>query len=251
MAAGATWVGTSWKMTKTLAESVAYARALAAVDSSRWAGTQPFIIPPATALAAVRDTLGHQSQVLLGAQNAHWEDAGAWTGELSVPQVADAGARLVEIGHSERREHFGETDHTVNLKVRAALRHGVRPLVCVGESDQVFRSGGSVEHVRRQARAALAGVGDPSQVLIAYEPVWAIGAGGRSARPEDIAEVFAALRAEFGSAVEGLLYGGSVTLGNAAQTLKVPAVDGLFVGRAAWAVDDFIALLDHVSGLSA
>lgn len=244
------WVGTSWKMTKTLAEAADFASALAMVDvPSRWPGVQPFVIPPSTALATVHDVLGPRSGVLLGAQNAHWEDAGAWTGEVSVPQVADAGAQIVEIGHSERREHFGETDRTVNLKVRATLRHGLRPLVCVGEPDEVFRAHGSVEHVRTQVRAALDGVLDPSDVLIAYEPVWAIGADGRPARPQDVAEVFAALASDLGATVSGLLYGGSVTLDNAAELLAVPGVTGLFIGRAAWAVDDFVAILDRVAAL--
>ena len=118
-------------MTKTLAQAREYAQALTAV---RWAdGVQPFIVPPATAIAAVAQILRPGGPVLVGAQDAHWEDEGAWTGEVSVPQVKDAGARLLEIGHSERRAHFGETDERVNLKVHAALRHGVLPLVCVGE----------------------------------------------------------------------------------------------------------------------
>jgi triosephosphate isomerase len=242
-----TWVGTSWKMSKTLDQARAYARTLAATDPGRWPDIQPFIIPPATALAAVSGVLGPHSHILLGAQNAHWEDSGAWTGEVSVPQVADAGATLVEIGHSERREYFAETDTTVNLKVVATLRHGLTPLVCVGEPAAVFASGASVDHVRRQVRAALAGVGDTSGVLLAYEPIWAIGAGGRPAAPSDIGDVFAALTAEWGGAVRGVLFGGSVDPSNARSILGVEGVDGLFVGRAAWDVDGFIGLLDLVA----
>ena len=130
----------------------------------------------------VAEALGPDSDVIVGAQNAHWEDGGAWTGEVSVPQAKDAGATLVELGHSERRTHFNETDATVNLKVRAVLRHGLIPLVCVGEPDEVFRQGGSSEYVVRQAHAALDQVDDVSDVLIAYEPVWAIGEGGRPAQ---------------------------------------------------------------------
>jgi len=176
-----TWVGTSWKMNKTLAQARDYARTLAATDQRRWQGIQPFIIPPATALSTVSEVLGPRSPILLGAQNAHWEDAGAWTGEVSVPQVADAGAQIVEIGHSERREFFAETDETVNLKVAATLRHGLTPLVCVGEPADVFARGESVAHVLRQVRAALDGVRDTSGVLLAYEPVCSIGSGGRPA----------------------------------------------------------------------
>lgn len=239
------WVGTSWKMNGTLASARDYAvRLSAGLADGAPAGVQPFIIPPATALAAVHDSLGPDSPVLLGVQNAHWADAGAWTGEISVPQAADAGARLVEIGHSERREHFGETDETVNLKVKATLRHGLLPLLCVGESAERFASGGSVAHVLAQVAAGLAGVDDLSEVLIAYEPIWAIGEGGREARPADIADVFSALEREYGDRVAAILYGGSVNPGNAAQTLAVPGVGGLFVGRSAWDADGYLELLD-------
>jgi L-erythrulose 1-phosphate isomerase len=244
-----TWVGTSWKMTKTLAEARAYAETLAAAASSgsRWPGVQPFVIPPATALTTVRDALPPSSGVLLGAQNAHWEDAGAWTGEVSVPQVADAGAAVVEIGHSERREHFGDTDDVVRRKVAATLRHGLVPLVCVGERDEVKLAGGSVEHVLRQAEAALAGVEDARRVLVAYEPVWAIGEHGRPAEPGDIADVVAALADRFGGRIAGILYGGSVSRGNALELLAVRHVTGLFIGRAAWDVDGFVDILDAVA----
>jgi len=242
-----TWVGTSWKMNKTLAQARDYARTLAATDQRRWRGIQPFIIPPATALSTVSEVLGPRSPILLGAQNAHWEDAGAWTGEVSVPQVADAGAQIVEIGHSERREFFAETDETVNLKVAATLRHGLTPLVCVGEPADVFARGESVAHVLRQVRAALDGVRDTSGVLLAYEPVWAIGSGGRPATPSDIGEVFAALATEWGGAVRGVLFGGSVDPSNAVATLGVDGVDGLFVGRAAWDVEGFVGLLELVA----
>jgi L-erythrulose 1-phosphate isomerase len=243
-----TWVGTSWKMNKTLSEARDYARTLAATDRGRWPGVQPFVIPPATALSAVSEVLGPRSHVLVGAQNAHWEDAGAWTGEVSVPQVADAGAQVVEIGHSERREYFAETDETVNLKVRATLRHGLTPLVCVGETADVFTSGASVPHVIRQVRAALHGVADVSAVLVAYEPIWAIGSRGWSASPSDISDVLAALRTEWSGSIRGLLFGGSVDRSNAQGILGVDGVDGLFVGRAAWEVDGFIGLLDLVAG---
>src|SRR5690606_5309353 len=127
-------------------------------------------------------------RVLVGAQDAHWEDEGAWTGEVSVPQVKDAGARLLEIGHSERRAHFAETDERVNLKVQAALRHGVLPLVCVGEDAAQRAAGSAVDVVSSQVRAALDGVSSSTRVLLAYEPVWAIGAGGTPATPDDIVD---------------------------------------------------------------
>lgn len=232
-------------MTKTLAEAAHFASELRRLGAGRWPLLQPFVVPPSTALATVAGLL-RGSPVLMGAQNAHWDDAGAWTGEVSVPQVADAGAVLVELGHSERREHFAESDDTVNRKTRAVLRHGLRPLVCVGEPHEVFRTGGAVDHVTGQVAAALAGITDASRVLLAYEPVWAIGEGGRPARPEDVEAVFDALQERYGDVVAGVLYGGSVSRDNARELLRVPGVDGLFIGRAAWQVTDFVALLDLV-----
>lgn len=236
-------IGTSFKMTKCRAESVAFAERLRGAVGSGLPGVRPFVVPSATALAEVASALGPGSPVLVGAQNAHWADAGAWTGEISVPQAADAGARLVELGHSERRAHFGETDATVALKVAATLRHGLVPLVCCGESAEVFAAGGSVDHVLGQVAAAFEGQSDLSSALIAYEPVWAIGEAGREPRPEEVAAVHAALAAEWGGRVAGVLYGGSVNTRNAARLLEVPGVEGLFVGRTAWDVDGFLDLL--------
>lgn len=243
------WVGTSWKMNKLRGEANDYAQQLKAVAAQGWPGVQPFVIPPATSLALVSDILA-DSPVRVGAQNAHWEDAGAWTGEVSVPQVKDAGATVVEIGHSERREFFGETDETVNRKVLATLTHGLTPLVCFGEPLEVFSGGGSIAHVMKQVERALENVGDLGEVLLAYEPIWAIGEKGRPARPEDIAPVIAALAQEWGGKVKGLLYGGSVSLGNAKELLDIPGVDGLFIGRSAWQVDGFIEILNIASAHS-
>ncbi|WP_298805818.1 triose-phosphate isomerase [uncultured Pseudokineococcus sp.] len=257
---GTRWVGTSWKMTKTRAEGLAWARGLVdglaargrAADAAAAPGApQVFVVPPATALPEVSTLLAERApHVLVGAQDAHWEDAGAWTGELSVPQVADAGARLVEVGHSERREHFGDTDERVALKVRAVLRHGLVPLLCVGETTAVRSSGRHAAHVADQVRSALDAL-EPSaaaRVVVAYEPVWAIGAGGRRAEPEEVAEVVEPLVAELGDRVAGVLFGGSVDVGGAPDLLSVPGVDGLFVGRAAWDVEGFLRLVDVVTG---
>lgn len=237
------WVGTSWKMNKLRHEALDYVRALRAAADPGWSGVQPFVIPPATALDVVRMEL-EGSGVLLGAQNAHWSDAGAWTGEISVPQIKDAGAELVEIGHSERREHFGETDRTVNLKVRSTLEHGLVPLVCVGEPEHVLLEGRSKHYVLAQVEAALCGIEDTSRVLVAYEPIWAIGSGGRPAAAEDVADVFEELTRAYAGRISGALYGGSVSPGNSEELLDVPGVHGLFVGRSAWDVDGFVQILD-------
>lgn len=240
------WVGTSWKMNKTLAEGREWSRGLRDhLGGGAPAGVQPFVIPSFTATTAVAEELGEGSPVLLGVQNAHWEDAGAWTGEVSVPQAKDAGARIVEIGHSERREHFGETVETTRLKVAAALRHGLTPLLCIGESAEVKDAGGSSAFILDQARGALEGLSaeELSRVLIAYEPIWAIGETGRPATVEELIEPFEALGAEYTGTVTGLLYGGSVNLDNAAGLLGIPHVTGLFVGRTAWELEGYLELL--------
>ena len=238
------WAGTSWKMNGLIPFARDYALRLASQPADRWKGVQLFVIPSSTALAAVHDALGDGSRVMLGAQNAHWEESGAWTGEVSVPQVADAGAQIVELGHSERREYFGETDRTINLKVKAVMRHGLRPLVCVGEPDATFQAGASSDYVSHQVEAALDGIPDTTAVLLVYEPIWAIGDSGREPRPDDIADELSVLATQFGDSVEAILYGGSVNAANAAEILALPGVDGLFVGRSAWNVDGYMEILD-------
>ena len=240
------WVGTSWKMNKTLAEGREWASGLRDhLAGAAPEGVQPFVIPSFTATAAVREVLGEDSPVLLGVQNAHWEDAGAWTGEVSVPQAKDAGAQIVEIGHSERREHFGETIDTTRLKVAATLHHGLTPLLCIGESAEVKDSGGTSEFILDQAHGALEGLDEQqlSRVVIAYEPIWAIGEQGRPATVEELIEPFTALGEQYTGKVAGLLYGGSVNLDNAAELLGIEHVTGLFVGRTAWQLGGYLELL--------
>lgn len=243
-----TWIGTSWKMTKTIGEAWAYLRVLRMEQIP--AQVQPFVLPAHTSLASARAALPSDSRVLLGAQNAHWAEEGAGTGEISMRMVADAGATLVEVGHSERRTAFGETDEIVARKVRAALDARLMPLVCVGEAEETRALGKAERYVAGQVSAALAMVGpdEVSDVLIAYEPVWAIGTGGRSATPEEIAPVMkaaAATAAEVGHGrgCRALLYGGSVDEQNAGHLLDVAHADGLFVGRAAWDVEGFLRLI--------
>jgi triosephosphate isomerase len=252
------WVGTSWKMTKGLDEARGYAVGLAAAVRARvdggappWPGVQPFVLPALTAFATVFEGLAPPAgtdEVVLGAQNAHWDDAGAWTGEVSVPQVAELGARLVEIGHSERRTHFGETDETVRARTAAVVRHGLIPLVCVGETQAERDAGCAVEVTTRQLEAALRGHGDggPARVplLVAYEPVWAIGEAGREPRADELADVVTGLCERGGDQLTALLYGGSVNVGNASGLLDLPGIRGLFVGRGAWDVDDLVTILD-------
>lgn len=241
------WVGTSWKMTKTISEALAFVDHVMAAGVPP--GVQPLLLPAHTALASVRQRLPDTSPVLLGAQNAHWGPEGAGTGEVSMRMVADAGAEIVEIGHSERREQFAETDAVVAAKVRAALDVGLTPLVCVGEPATARGAGKHLDFVTRQVRLALAEVAasEVDRVIIAYEPVWAIGESGRAARPDESAPVLSAITDLAASlsndGVRALLYGGSVDHLNADAFLNDPHIDGLFVGRAAWTAKGFLGLL--------
>ena len=148
------WIGTSWKMNKTLAEAMTFAEALVAADGARDPRIQRFVIPPFTAVREVKRALA-QTSLKVGAQNMHWADEGAWTGEISPVMLTDCGLDMVELGHSERREHFGETDETVGLKVEAAVRHGLIPLVCIGETLGQREDGETLDVVGGQLAGSL------------------------------------------------------------------------------------------------
>ncbi|MBB3595107.1 triosephosphate isomerase [Rhizobium sp. BK529] len=246
------WVGTSFKMNKTLAEAIRFAERLVETDQARDPRVQRFVIPPFTAVREVKQRLSGTS-VKVGAQNMHWDDAGAWTGEISPIMLRDCGLDIVELGHSERREHFGETDATVGLKVAAALRHGLTPLVCIGET-RAEREAGMADHVlERQVRGALEQVADAvgqPQILLAYEPVWAIGVNGIPATADYADERQAAIgetaRAVLGRSVP-VLYGGSVNSDNCDELIACKHIDGLFIGRSAWAVEGYLDILARVS----
>lgn len=245
------WIGTSWKMNKLRAEARAFAQAVAASPLAQSGGAaQLFVIPPFTAVAEVADILAGTG-VLVGVQTMHWAEAGAWTGEISGAMAHDAGARLAEIGHSERRTHFGETDGTVALKVAAALRHGLVPLVCVGDTREEYEAGRTREALDRQVRAAVSRVSaiEAGGVVIAYEPVWSIGEGGTPAEPAFADAQHAAIKAIL-SAITGadprVLYGGSVNPGNALALAAQPHIDGLFIGRSAWQPEGYLGIVADV-----
>ncbi|OBZ94694.1 triosephosphate isomerase [Pararhizobium polonicum] len=246
------WVGTSWKMNKTLAEAMVFADGLAEADAARDSRIQRFVIPPFTAVRQVKDRLAGTS-VKVGAQNMHWDDAGAWTGEVSPVMLKDCNLDIVELGHSERREHFGETDRTVGLKTAAAVRHGLIPLICIGETLAERESGQADTVLKRQVEGALAllkGDDKSKPVLLAYEPVWAIGVNGIPASA-DYADARHALIAQWANAVLGVavpvLYGGSVNPGNCEELIAKPHIDGLFIGRSAWDVAGYLDILKRVS----
>lgn len=238
------FVYTSWKMNKTLDEARAYVAQLHGARLPDAAAAELAILPPFTALTTVREALG-RLPVRLGAQNAMWADAGAFTGEISPRMLADVGVEIVELGHSERRALFGETDARINAKVQAALRHGLQPLVCVGETAEERGLDAAIETVLRQARMALSGVADEAlpRCRLAYEPVWAIGERGTPASPAQVAEMHAALKRAFPAVP--VLYGGGISLDNAGPLSERPEVEGLFVGRAAWTAEGYLAIIER------
>lgn len=242
------WIGTSWKMNKTLAEARLFAEGLAAADANRGTGIQRFVIPPFTLVREVKAML-RDTSVKVGAQNMHWADEGAWTGEISPVMLKDCGLDMVELGHSERRAHFCETDVTVGLKTEAAVRHGLVPLICIGETLAEREAGRGREVLENQVRGALAGLsGGQKQapILLAYEPVWAIGVNGIPATPEYAdarhAEIIAAAEAVLGRRIP-CLYGGSVNADNCEELITSPHVSGLFIGRSAWKVEGYLDIL--------
>jgi L-erythrulose 1-phosphate isomerase len=245
------WIGTSWKMNKLRDEAVSFAAQLRASPIIADERIQPFVIPPFFHIAEVAAILA-RSRVKVGAQNMHWADQGAWTGEVSAPMVKEQGATLVEIGHSERRTHFGETDETVALKVEAALRHGIIALVCIGDTKAEYDAGDTAKALERQTRAALSKVSGPlkDRVLIAYEPVWSIGEGGVPAEPgfadEQHGEIKKLTKAICNEQLS-VLYGGSVNPQNCVALATQAHIDGLFIGRSAWDVAGYVKIMEDVA----
>lgn len=245
------WIGTSWKMNKTRAEAREFAGALKASPFGTTAAAQPFVIPPFPYIADVADLLAG-TRVKIGAQNMHWDDQGAWTGEVSPLMVKDCGAHLVELGHSERRTFFNETDETVARKVKAALRHGLIALVCIGDTREEYNAGATSDVLARQTRFALREVGKdaPGKVIIAYEPVWSIGEGGVPADPDFANQQhrrIKALTAEVAGAPLPVLYGGSVNLQNCVELAGKSDIDGFFIGRSAWNASGYIGIIEAVT----
>jgi triosephosphate isomerase len=246
----------NWKMNGTIAEARALAQAVRE-GLKRPRGVEVALCPPFTALAAVAETLAG-SPIGLGGQNCHWESKGAFTGEVSPAMLAEAGCRLVILGHSERRQLFAESDTQINQKVKAALAQGLTPILCVGETEAERRQGLTFTIVEGQLRAVLAGLThqDVGRSVIAYEPVWAIGTG-LNATPGQAAEVHGYLRgllAELASKEVAqsvrILYGGSVKPENAGDLSQEPEIDGGLIGGASLQAQSFIAIVKKMAAKS-
>jgi triosephosphate isomerase len=243
------FVAGNWKMNLTLDQ----ARNLTEAVVQAWPGLDPatiVLVPPFTSLAEVYPALEGTS-VQLGGQNCHWEDRGAFTGEISPLMLKESGCRYVILGHSERRQYFGETDASVNKRIKAALRHGLSPIFCLGETLEERDAGRTEEKVLAQLAGGLDGLNGREfrQIVTAYEPIWAIGTG-RTATPDQAQQVQALIRSTLAKiygqesgAYAIILYGGSVKPDNAFALYREKDIDGFLVGGASLEAGSFITLI--------
>ncbi|MBN2709127.1 MAG: triose-phosphate isomerase [Calditrichaceae bacterium] len=239
----------NWKLHKTNQEALQLANQIK-IKNTHIKKAGIIICPPFTALSEVHSVV-KDSNVALGAQNVYWEKQGAFTGEISAGMIKSTGAVYAIIGHSERRQYFGETDETVNKRINAALEAGLKPIVCVGETLEEREKNITAQVVTRQIKGAFAGMSADAMknIIIAYEPVWAIGTG-KTATPDQAQEVHALIRQliskEFGNAVADnivIQYGGSVKPDNAESLLGQKDIDGALVGGACLDADSFTAII--------
>ena len=247
-------VAGNWKMNKTVTEARDLVNTLS-TPLSAISDVEKVLCPPYIALTTVASLL-QGTGIGLGAQDLHWEEKGAFTGEVA-PNMIKEFCGYVIIGHSERRAYFGETDETVNRKVLAALKHGLTPIVCVGETLDQYESGQTAEVVRRQIKAGLAGIdsANAAKIVVAYEPVWAIGTGKASSgenantvHQKVIRPALSELFGDGGADAIRIQYGGSVTASNAAEFFAYPDIDGALVGGASLKPDEFVAITKAISG---
>lgn len=243
------YFGSNFKMHKTQAEVKTFVQLLRQLCENQ-PELQLFIIPPFTALGGLQD-ITRPDNLWIGAQNMHWASSGPYTGEVSAPMLRDLGVDLVMLGHAERRHKFGETDSDLNKKVQNAMMHGLRVLLCVGETAEQRQFGVTQEVLAMQLKIALHNfpLGQYDHLMVAYEPVWAIGAGSQEARPADITPSITQIKYTLSDIFRNnadhipVLYGGSVNKNNCAAYVQHTAVDGLFVGRAAWQPEGFTEVL--------
>jgi triosephosphate isomerase len=242
------FIAGNWKMHKTIPEAVEMVKALKEA-SSELTDAELVVIPPFTMLTEVKKVI-EGSSVQLGAQNLFWEEKGAFTGEVSPLMLKDAGCQYVTIGHSERRQYFGETNETVNKKVKAALAHELTPIMCLGESLAEREKGKTMAKVEAQINSGLEGLGKEEirLIVIAYEPIWAIGTGV-TATPAQAEEVHSFIRdklaEKYGNEIASyaiILYGGSVKPDNAYFLLKENNINGALVGGASLEADSFVKI---------
>lgn len=247
-------VAGNWKMNKTRGEAAAFAEEIKAKGLSN--AEDVCILAPFTALADLKNAL-EGSDIGFGAQNVHFEKSGAYTGEISAPMLEDIGVGYCIVGHSERREYFNETDATVNAKLKTLIAAGITPILCVGESLEIREQSAEQTFVACQIIAAFAGIPakDAEKVVIAYEPIWAIGTG-RTATPEQAQEMCAFIRGVMAGIYDNaagndnlILYGGSMKPSNAKELLEKPDINGGLIGGASLNADDLAAIAEIAASL--
>lgn len=250
-----TIIAGNWKMYKTSLEAIELVNLLKR-DLSDITEVEIVVCPPFTALSDVRDVL-IESNIGLGGQNLYWEDQGAFTGEVSAPMLKALDVQYVIIGHSERRQFFGETDATVNRRIKAALKHQLTPIVCIGENLNERESGQTFAVIEKQLHGSLANltVEEMEEIVLAYEPVWAIGTG-KTATPQQAQEVHRFIRAQlvkiFGEDLADsvrIQYGGSVKPENITELISQPDIDGALVGGASLKHDSFAQIVKNSCGI--
>ena len=244
-----TIIAGNWKLNKTSREALQLVEELKR-DLASVSGVDIVVCPPFTALESVSEALG-ETNISVGAQNLYWADSGAFTGEISAPMLKDFGVTYVIVGHSERRQYFGETNETVAKRVRAALNHNQTPIVCVGENLAEREANKTFDVIKNHCEGSLAGLTaeEVQKIVLAYEPVWAIGTG-KTATPEQAQEVHAFIRQLLAKmfnpdASQGvrIQYGGSVTPENIAILISQPDIDGALVGGASLKAPSFAAIV--------
>lgn len=250
-------IAANWKMHKTHLDGIHFVEALRNhLDDKVYDLVDIVICPPFTALRSVQTTIdGDSLGMAVGAQNMHWEGSGAFTGEISGPMLRKLGVSYVIVGHSERREYFDETDEIVNRKVLAAISNEITPILCVGETLDEYEAGSTEKKVASQVEAGLKGVSaeQVAKMVIAYEPIWAIGTG-KTASSDEAQKTIGYIRSivegisPSGAAEVRIQYGGSVKPGNIAELMAQPDIDGALVGGASLEAEDFARILDFQAG---
>lgn len=232
----------NWKMFKTQAEAQEFLQGFITKLDETPDEREMVLCVPFTALGVMSKSL-HGSRILLGAQNIHWEDSGAFTGEISGPMLAEYGIRYVVVGHSERRQYFGETDATVNLRLKAAQRHGLIPILCVGETKQQRDLGETEQVIFSQLEKDLVDV-DQNNLVIAYEPIWAIGTGD-TCEASEANRVIGLIRKQLTNPNVTIQYGGSVKPDNIDEIMAQPEIDGALVGGASLQPESFARIVNY------
>jgi triosephosphate isomerase (TIM) len=248
-------VQSNWKMYKTHSEAIEWIETLGKASVGIAASIELIVCVPFIHLRAVSSAAQGFDKISIGTQNVHWKEAGAFTGETSAPMIADAGGRYCVVGHSERRNYFGESDELVNRKTRILLQHGIGPIVCIGESSQQREKGLTLDQVEQQVITCFAGLSpaEMQQTVVLYEPIWSIGTGN-NATPEQaqeahhfIREMLARVFSKETAETTRIIYGGSVKINNVTELIQGDDIDGVGAGSGSLNVNEFLKIVESCS----